>query len=121
MKGIGTDVVTVRRIETILARTPAFAGQVFTEGEQSACRARRVPARAFAARFAAKESFLKALGLGLWDGVSFRDIEVRDDGGAPRLELGPSARAALARAGGAAPRLSLSWGRDVAMAVVVVP
>jgi holo-[acyl-carrier protein] synthase len=121
MKGIGTDVVTVGRIQTILARTPAFAGEVFTDRERSTCRARREPARAFAARFAAKESFLKALGLGLWDGVSLRDIEVQEEEGRPRLCLGPSAQAALARAGGGAPRLSLSTAGDVAMALVVVP
>ncbi len=123
MKGIGIDVVTVSRIETILARTPAFAGEVFTDGERSACGGRRASARAraFAVRFAAKEGFLKALGLGLWDGVSLRDIEVEEAAGAARLALGPTARAALARAGGRPPRLTLSSGPDVAMAVVVVP
>lgn len=121
MKGIGADVVTVSRMETILARTPAFATTVFTDGERAACDGRRLRARAYAARFAAKEGFLKALGLGLWAGVALTDIELCEGDGGPRLALGPTAQAALVRAGGGAPRVSVSHGRDVAMALVVVP
>jgi holo-[acyl-carrier protein] synthase len=122
MKGIGTDVVNVSRMQGILARTPAFARDVFTEGERAACEAQRRPARAYAARFAVKESFLKALGLGLWDGVTLRDVEVREaERGRPSLRLGPTARAALDRAGGGTPRVSFAGAGDAALAVVVIP
>lgn len=122
MTGIGADVVCVSRIQRSLGRSPGFAGLVFSNGERAACEARRSPAPAYAARFAAKEAFLKALGLGLWDGVALTDIEVRvDPGGAPALALGATAAAALSRAGGGAPLLSLSHGRGLALALVVVP
>lgn len=122
MKGIGADVVSVSRMQKTLTRTPGFAASVFTEGERAYCDAQRTPAPHYAARFAAKEAFLKALGLGLWDGVAMSDIEVRHEaGGSPALALGSTAAAALSRSGGAAPLLSLSHDGDVALAFVVVP
>ncbi len=122
MKGIGADVVSVSRIEKVLGRTPAFAASVFTPAERADCDARRVPGRAYALRFAAKEAFLKALGLGVLAGVALSDIEIRPGpGGLPHLELGPTAAGALHRCGGAAPLLSLSHGGDLAVAMVVVP
>jgi holo-[acyl-carrier protein] synthase len=122
MKGIGADVVSVRRMELVLGRTAGFAQAVFTGAERAACEARRSPGLHYALRFAAKEAFLKALGLGVLDGVTLSDIEVRcDPRGVPRLELGPTATSALARSGGAPPRLSLSHGGDAALALVVVP
>lgn len=122
MKGIGADAVSVSRMETVLGRSPGLAEAVFTAAEREACVARRTPARAYALRFAAKEAFLKALGLGVLDGVALRDIEVRSGpGGLPRLELGPTAEGALRRCGGAAPFLTFSHGGDLAVAMVVVP
>ncbi len=122
MKGIGADVVSVSRMEKILGRSPGFAEAVFTAAERADCDARRAPGRHYALRFAAKEAFLKALGLGVLGGVSLPDVEVRrGPGGVPRLELGPTAAAALTRCGGAAPFLSLSHGGDLAVAMVLVP
>ncbi len=122
MKGIGADVVSVSRFGKVLGRTPGLAAAVFTAAERADCDARREPARAYALRFAAKEAFLKALGLGVMAGVALRDVEVRcGPGGLPRLELGPTADGALRRCGGAAPLLSLSHGGDLAFATVVVP
>jgi holo-[acyl-carrier protein] synthase len=122
MKGIGADVVSVSRLERSLTRTAGFAESVFTPQERVYCEAQRAPARHYAARFAAKEAFLKALGIGLWGGVALTDIEVRrGPGGAPALGLGPTAAAALSRTGGGAPLLSLSHDGDIALAMVVVP
>lgn len=121
MKGIGTDVVSVSRMQEVLRRTPAFAGGVFSAAERADCDARRAPALHYALRFAAKEAFLKALGLGVFGGVALPEVEVRCASGRSRLALGPSAAAALGRRGGAAPHLSLSHGGDAALAVVVVP
>lgn len=122
MKGIGADVVSVSRMRTALRRTPTFAGEVFSARERAFCDARRVPAADYATRFAAKEAFLKALGIGLLGGVALPDIEVGGvPGGRPCLELGPTAAAALSRAGGEKPFLSLTHDGDVAFALVVVP
>jgi holo-[acyl-carrier protein] synthase len=120
--GIGADIVDVARLEVSLQRGPGFAAEVFTEEERRYCEAQARPPLHYAARFAAKEAFLKALGLGLFSGVELRDIEVlRDLEGRPRFRLGDSAASALARAGGAAPLLSLSHDGPCALAFVVVP
>ncbi len=121
MKGVGTDIVDVCRLATSLRRRAAFADLVFGSDERRFCDSQRRPEVHYAARFAAKEAFLKALGLGILSGVALRDIEVvRDPDGAPRLRLGPTASAALARSGGEATVLSLSHDHRVAMALVVV-
>jgi phosphopantetheine--protein transferase-like protein len=88
---IGCDVVELGRLERVLARNPpAFRDQIFTAAEQAAAGS----VDALARRFAVKEATLKALGIGLVEGVHPTDIEVtaRDDGrcevrlaGAPAL------------------------------------
>ncbi len=121
MKGIGTDLVIVARIGASLARNPAFAAEVFAEGERRYCDARARPAQHYAARFAAKEAFLKAVGVGIAGGVALRDVEVTSDAsGAPQLRLGASAAAALVRVGATRALVSLSHEGAVAMSVVIV-
>ncbi len=115
------DIVSVARLRRSLTRSSAFADEVFTDGERRYCDARPSSAQHYAARFAAKEAFLKAVGTGLFAGVSLQDVEVdRDDAGPPRLRLGPSAAAALARVGATTVHLSLSHERDYAVAMVVI-
>jgi holo-[acyl-carrier protein] synthase len=121
MKGAGTDLVSVVRLSRSLARGPDFAREVFTHRERRYCEARPNPAQHYAARFAAKEAFLKAVGVGLFGGVSLQDIEVvRDGDDAPRLELGPTAAAALRRVGASQSHVSLSHERDYALALVLL-
>jgi len=121
MRGVGADIVEVGRLARSLRRRGGFAEAVFTEGERRFCEARPRPAQHFAARFAAKEAFLKAIGCGIFGGVALRDIEVvRGQDGRPALRLGPSAAAALADAGGRDALVSLSHDGDVALAFVVV-
>jgi holo-[acyl-carrier protein] synthase len=121
VKGVGTDIVDVCRLATSLRRRASLADMVFGPDERRLCDSQRRPELHYAARFAAKEAFLKALGLGILGGVALRDIEVvRDPDGAPRLRLGPTASAALVRFGGEATVLSLSHDHRVAIAMVVV-
>ena len=84
---IGVDLVNIPRMRDVIARwDDKFLRRVFTDGEIAYCRARRDPVPHFAARFAAKEAAMKALGTGLSLGVRWRDLEVkRDRGQAPRL------------------------------------
>jgi holo-[acyl-carrier protein] synthase len=119
--GIGADLVDVARLERSLRRSAAFAAEVFTDEERRYCESQARPGLHFAARFAAKEAFLKALGLGLFDGVALKHIEVvRDGEGRPGFRLGDSAASALARSGGGSPLLSLSHDGPCALAFVVV-
>ncbi|MCU1452931.1 MAG: acpS [Acidimicrobiales bacterium] len=90
--GIGVDLVEVDRMRRALARTPSLAGRLFTTGERAYATAARDPAERYAARFAAKEAVMKALGVGL-GAFDWHDVEVvRADSGRPSLHV--SGRAA---------------------------
>jgi holo-[acyl-carrier protein] synthase len=87
--GIGTDIVQISRIEKALKKwEDRFLRRVFTDGEIEYCRDKMTPAARFALRFAAKEAFLKALGLGVSYGLSLNHVEVvRTSAGRPKLRL----------------------------------
>jgi phosphopantetheine--protein transferase-like protein len=117
--GVGVDLCEVERMRRTLERTPTFADRVFTAGEQEVCRRRRHPEQGFAARFAAKEAVLKALGAGI-GACALRDIEiVRTESGAPELALHDSAAALAADRGVAAWRVSLTHTAVLAEAVAI--
>lgn len=93
--GIGVDLARIDRFYRLLdLGKDRVIDRIFTEGEKNYCLGRREPSPHLAVRFAAKEAFLKALGLGLRRGITWHDIEVvRDDLGAPSLKLsGQAAR-----------------------------
>ena len=118
VRGIGVDLVKISRMREVIARwDDRFLHRVFTEHEIAYCRARRDPVPHFAARFAAKEAGLKALGTGLRLGVSWRELEVRRErGGPPSLVLsGRSREIGLAR-GGDRMLLALTHEGDYALA-----
>lgn len=87
--GIGTDIVAVERFQRFMdAGNSAIMERLFTATERSKCGSRKDAASCLAARFAAKEAFLKALGTGLRDGISWQDMEVsNNDLGKPELML----------------------------------
>jgi holo-[acyl-carrier protein] synthase len=122
MIGIGVDLVSVDRIAGLLERHgDRFVERCFRPDE-AALADGRGPTRAatYAARWAAKEAFLKALGRPT-AGVHARDIEVaRSASGQPFLRLHATAAAALAAVAGRETHVSLSHERDHAVAVVLV-
>lgn len=87
--GIGTDIVLFERFQRFIDEgNDSLLRRLFTERERAVCTARKGTAACYAARFAAKEAFLKALGSGLRDGLSWHDMEViNDDLGKPELHL----------------------------------
>jgi holo-[acyl-carrier protein] synthase len=122
--GVGVDAVSVDRFRRLLERRPRFASRCFTEGEQSDAGSSADRAQSLAARFAAKEAVMKALGTGI-GAFALTDVEVRRTGGkdatrnAPYLILSGTA-AELAGAHGAGRfHLSLTHTDDVAIAFVV--
>jgi holo-[acyl-carrier protein] synthase len=118
VRGIGIDVVQISRMREVISRwDERFLHRVFTDGEIAYCRARRDPVPHFAARFAAKEAGLKALGTGLRLGVHWRELEVvRERGQAPTLILrGRSDEICRAR-GGRRMLLALTHDGDYAVA-----
>jgi holo-[acyl-carrier protein] synthase len=92
--GIGTDIVEVLRIGQMIERHgEMFLGRVFTPSEIEYCTARKAAMQHYAGRWAAKEAVLKALGTGWARGISWQDIEVRNElGGQPLIRLGGGAR-----------------------------
>jgi holo-[acyl-carrier protein] synthase len=121
--GLGVDVCEVARIRRVLegATGARFRARVFTAGEQAYCEARRRGRFAsYAARFAAKEAAMKALGTGWNAGVGWRDFEVvRADDGPPALVLHGRAAALAKRRGIVRWLLALSHDGGGAIASVV--
>jgi holo-[acyl-carrier protein] synthase len=118
VRGVGVDLVQIPRMREVITRwDERFLRRVFTEQEIAYCRGRRDPAPHFAARFAAKEAGMKALGTGLRLGVKWRELEVRRERGqAPTLELhGRTRELGLAR-GGRRMLLTLTHDGDYALA-----
>jgi holo-[acyl-carrier protein] synthase len=113
---IGLDLLEIDRLEDALARRPALAERLFTEGERSYAATQGRPARHLAARFCAKEAVAKALGLSRW---SFHDVEVVATGAAPEVRLSGAA-AVRARELGASPMVSLSHTETTAGAVALL-
>jgi holo-[acyl-carrier protein] synthase len=120
--GIGTDLVEVSRVEKILQKWgEKFLKKVFSQNEIEYCKKKAFPAIHFAARFAAKESFLKSLGIGLGMGVKLQDIEViNNEKGSPTLKVHESIKARLDILGIHAIHISITHTQGHAQAVVIL-
>ena len=122
--GVGIDSVDVARFKAVLARRPRLAARLFTQGERDDAMMRRDPTERLAARFAAKEATMKALGTGI-GGFAFKDVEVVAQGGAgaerraPALKLNCAAATLADRRGVKRWHVSLTHTAQVATAVVV--
>jgi len=94
---LGTDLIQVKRIKKALNRWgDRFLNRVFTPNEIGYCQRKKAPEISLAARFAAKEAAMKALGTGLSDKVSWKDFEViRGPRGKPEMRLSDSIRKRL--------------------------
>ena len=113
---IGIDLLEIGRLERALERRPRLAERLFTDGELAHARSRQRPGRHLAARFAAKEAALKALG---GEALAPREIEVTGGGReAPRLRLHGRA-AALAAERGVELQVSLTHSHELAAAAVL--
>lgn len=120
--GTGIDIVDISRFERFVREDnqPLFR-RVFSQGENAYCATKKRPAQHFALRFAAKEAFLKALGTGLSDGLSWRDMEVvNDPAGKPELRLYGRAEELFGQKGLSRIFLSLSHDGNYAVASVIL-
>ncbi len=122
--GLGIDLVKVARLAAAVERFgERFLNRVFTPGEIEYCRARRRGRdSALALRFAAKEAFSKALGVGLRrGGIRWREVEVVPNPmGKPQLAVSGRAAELCAAAGITAMHLSLTDEDGLALAVVAL-
>jgi holo-[acyl-carrier protein] synthase len=119
---VGVDVVDLDRFESVMTRQKSFLDRVFTAGEREYCdkaKATSVRCQRYAARFAAKEAVMKALGCGL-GAYGFHDVEVarEDDSGEPSLVVKGKAAVLADERGITRWMLSLSHSDVVAIALV---
>jgi holo-[acyl-carrier protein] synthase len=120
--GVGIDTVSISRMEKLIrSRGERFLLKIFSENEigEGMKRARNAPF--FAARFAAREAFVKALGTGFARGVSFRDIAVgKGDKGRPELSFSERTEMLLKSRGIEHCHVSLTHDGDCAQAIVIL-
>jgi holo-[acyl-carrier protein] synthase len=120
--GLGLDATEVPRIAAMLAQYgDRFRERVYTAGEIAYCEARqRGAAASYAARFAAKEAGMKAIGTGKSRGVLWRDIEVVRHGGPPQLRFHGAAARHFAALGATKALLTLTHTAELALAHVLL-
>ena len=118
----GIDIVEIARIEDVFARRGTrFRDRVFTEAEIAYCEPRGSRFASYAARFAAKEAMMKALGTGWSNGIAWRDVEVlRGEKGPPSITLRGRALERFNGLGARTAHISLTHTRDLAMAQVML-
>jgi holo-[acyl-carrier protein] synthase len=119
---IGVDIIEVYRIRETIERTPRFVERVYTLNEREYCESKgAAAAQSYAARFAAKEAFLKALKTGWRGRITWQDIEiVSDETGVPNLKISGEAKVILENSGANQIHLSLSHTTDHAVAQVIL-
>jgi holo-[acyl-carrier protein] synthase len=121
IKGVGTDIVEIARIEVLWQKQGArFAQRLLSESEQLVLKNHRQPARFLAKRWAAKEAVSKALGTGIAQGVGFADITIsHTELGQPKIELSGGALNRAIELGITQWQLSISDEKHYAVAFVV--
>ena len=119
--GTGLDATEISRVAQAIERYgDRFVHRIFTDEEIAYCLRRRDAASSFAARFAAKEAAMKALGTGHSHGVYWQGIEVVRRGGPPGLRFHGGAAARVAALGATGSLLTLTHSRDLAIAHVLL-
>ena len=121
ISGTGIDIIEVKRIQTVMERDIGFREKIFTVGEIEYCETKKNKYQHYAARFSAKEAFLKAIGTGWRFGIRFADIDIyHDDFGKPLIRLTGKAEELALRDGISEIHVSLSHLKEMATAVVIV-
>ena len=86
--GIGIDIVDISRIKKQLEKNNRFINKIFSAKEIKYCESRSNKVASYSKRFAAKEAFAKALGMGISKGISFNEISINNNkNGAPFIVL----------------------------------
>jgi holo-[acyl-carrier protein] synthase len=119
--GIGVDLAKIERIDKAGKNHSGFLERVFTERERDYCSKQKFAAQHYAARFAAKEAMLKAIGTGWSAGMKWTDIEVlHGEGGGPIVNIAGRVKDLLDLRGVKQILLSYSHDGDYAVAQVVL-
>ncbi len=120
--GIGTDIIEVKRMERHLEKNDALMKKLYTDIEQEYCNKGKITKyQCFAARFAAKEAFFKALGTGYRYGMAFHEIEViNDELGKPVIQVHGKVKEFIEKNNIKTIHLSISHVKEMANAFVVL-
>ena len=119
--GIGTDIIEVGRMQKHLENNAALKNKLFTVLEQEYAEKRATIYQHYAARFAAKEAFFKALGTGYRFGMAFHEIEVENDElGKPVINLHGKVKEYIEKQGITHIHLSISHVKEMASAFVIL-
>jgi holo-[acyl-carrier protein] synthase len=119
--GLGMDATDIDRIAAVIDKYgERFLQRVFTDGELAYCNRRRVPAIHLAARFAAKEAAMKALGTGHTQQVLWRSVEVGRHGGPPQLQFHGGAERRFNALGAKSSLLTITHSEHLAIAQVLL-
>ena len=118
--GIGTDIIEVARIMKIMQKDIGFREKIFSAGEIAYCETKKFKYENYAARFSAKEAFMKSIGTGWRFGIRFADIEVyHDEFGKPLIRLHGKAEELSRSEGISKIHVSLSHLKEIATAIVI--
>jgi holo-[acyl-carrier protein] synthase len=119
--GTGIDIIEVDRIQKIMERDIGFREKIFTPGEIAYCESKKNKYQHYAARFSAKEAFMKAIGTGWRFGIRFAEIDiVHDDLGRPYIRIYGKANDLLADLQITKIHVSLSHLKELATAIVII-
>jgi len=120
--GTGTDIIETNRIQKAVENTSGFRDKIFTPAEQQYCEAQKAGKySSYAARFAAKEAFFKALGTGYRYGMTFQEIEIINNAlGKPEIVVRGKVKNRMVQQGISQIHLSLSHTRKTAIAFVIL-
>ena len=121
ISGLGTDIIEVSRIREQILKQPGLKEDLFTAAEIEYCENKSDKAQHYAARFAAKEALLKAMGTGLINGMKFREIEIKkDDLEKPFIVLLGKTLEVFNTFNYKSIHVSMSHLKDVANAIVII-
>ncbi len=119
--GVGIDNIEVKRIKKQIDDSTKFKEKIFTVKEIEYCESKKNYAESFAARFAAKEAFLKAIGTGWSNGLQFTDIEIlNDENGKPKIYLQGKAKQIIQKNNLENINISMSHLKEIASAIVII-
>jgi holo-[acyl-carrier protein] synthase len=119
--GVGTDIIEVARMEKMAAKGMQYLETIFTKKERDYCETRARKSEHYAARYAAKEAFLKALGTGWRDGLALCDIEIiNDDLGKPQVLLHGEVKNFFDHHHIRQISISISHIKEIAIAIVIL-
>ena len=122
IKGVGTDLIKIARIEQALEKHgDRFASRILTPNEIQLFKAAPNGVRYLAKRFALKEAIVKALGTGVAKGVGWQDMNItNNEAGQPFAELSGMAQTVMANLGASCLSVSLSDEQDYVLAFAIL-